>query len=244
MVKAILFDFGQTLVNSASGFREAEKIAKMRLFQDLQDQKSVKSWDTFLPVYRQLRKEFHQQSNFSRPALWQAVYRQFAGTGESRLLTQWEGDYWDTVKTHTQPFPEVNAVLDQLRQTYRLGLITNTQGQKTTGTHRIALFPQLETFFEIVIVAGEGGVPPKPDPSPFQQALSLLGIEPAQSIYVGDDWRIDVCGSKAVGMQPVWLKHHLVARNWPAGDPHVAVITALDQLPDLVASQFSSGAAP
>ena len=28
MIKAIIFDFGQTLVDSADGFRSAEKIAK------------------------------------------------------------------------------------------------------------------------------------------------------------------------------------------------------------------------
>ena len=32
MIKAILFDFGQTLVDSADGFRAAETIAKEKIF--------------------------------------------------------------------------------------------------------------------------------------------------------------------------------------------------------------------
>ena len=32
-------------------------------------------------------------------------------------------------------------------------MITNTQGQGISGAHRLSLFPDLETFFEIIIVA-------------------------------------------------------------------------------------------
>ena len=35
MIKAILFDFGQTLVDSADAFRAAEKEAKDRLFAQI-----------------------------------------------------------------------------------------------------------------------------------------------------------------------------------------------------------------
>ena len=33
MIKAVIFDFGQTLVNSADGFRTAEKQAQDKLFK-------------------------------------------------------------------------------------------------------------------------------------------------------------------------------------------------------------------
>ncbi len=36
MIKAILFDFGQTLVDSSDGFRQAEKDAQAVIFQDLE----------------------------------------------------------------------------------------------------------------------------------------------------------------------------------------------------------------
>ncbi len=70
MIKAILFDFGQTLADSAEGFRSAEKGAETRMFEDL----GLASWQDFLSGYRKLRQEFHANSNFSRVALWQAIY--------------------------------------------------------------------------------------------------------------------------------------------------------------------------
>jgi FMN phosphatase YigB (HAD superfamily) len=52
-------------------------------------------------------------------------------------------------------------------------------------------------------------------------------------VYVGDDWRIDVGGSRAAGLKPVWLKHERVQRNWPEVTSDVPVITRLDQLFEL-----------
>ncbi|MCG6909285.1 MAG: HAD family hydrolase [Deltaproteobacteria bacterium] len=230
-MKAILFDFGQTLVNSADGFKAAEKDAKEKLYAEL-DPDEV-PWDRFLGEYRKRRKAFHQQSNFSRPAIWQAVCEPFGLTPDRERLQAWESDYWETVKSLTTPFPETMTVLEKLRERFRLGLVTNTQGQKNAGTHRLALFPRLERFFEVVVVAGEGGVPPKPDPEPFNQCLQRMDLAPQETLYVGDDWRIDICGARDAGLRPVWLKHRSVKRNWPDVEPFEPTITGLEQLLDL-----------
>ena len=230
-MKAILFDFGQTLVNSAGGFKAAEKEAKEKLYADL-DPGQV-SWDRFLEEYRRLRKAFHQESNFSRPAIWQSVYDTFACKPEPDKLNAWEERYWEQVKALTTPFPETLDVMGALKKHYRLGLITNTQGQKNTGTHRIALFPELEHFFEVIVVAGEKGIPPKPDPVPFRKCLEAMNLRPKEAAYVGDDWRIDICGAGDVGMRAIWLKHHSVQRNWPEVKDSGPVIKSLKELLEL-----------
>jgi FMN phosphatase YigB (HAD superfamily) len=56
MIKAVIFDFGQTLVDSADGFRKAEKEAQDRLFKDL----SLTLKDKFLDNYRRIRQQFHE----------------------------------------------------------------------------------------------------------------------------------------------------------------------------------------
>ena len=155
MIKAIIFDFGQTLVDSADGFRSAEKIAKEIIFLNLFPSANENQWQTFLTEYRQIRKRFHTKSNFSRPAIWQAVYDRFNCRADSKKLTQMETEYWELVKSRTIPFPETISVLEKLAKEFQLGMITNTQGQKTSGTHRIALFPDIEKFFETIIIAGE-----------------------------------------------------------------------------------------
>jgi len=228
MIKAIIFDFGQTLVDSANGFRTAEKQAQDKLFANL----GLTVREDFLTIYRRLRKEFHERSDFSRNSLWREVFYLYCVAPEPGRLEKWEAEYWETVKSRTTIFPEAEDVLESLSARYEVALITNTQGQKTTGTHRISLFPELEKFLRVIIVAGENGIPPKPDPQPFRLCLEKLKIEAGQALYVGDDYRIDICGARDSGLHPVWLKHHSVRRNWPEVQTSVPVITNLKQLLD------------
>ncbi|OGO20304.1 MAG: hypothetical protein A2Z14_18445 [Chloroflexi bacterium RBG_16_48_8] len=229
MINAFLFDFGQTLVDSSDGFREAEKIAETRIFSEL----GLESWSEFLAEYRRLRKDYQAQSNFSRATLWHDLYDHFGRESDRESLIEMELEYWDVVKSNTRPFPETFMVLEQLSSNYRLGMITNTQGQQSSDTHRMSLFPELEEFFEAIVVAGQDDIPPKPDPAPFQFCLNSMNISPGEAIYVGDDWRIDICGAADVGLQPIWIKHHLVSCTWPNVETRVPVITNLEQLLEL-----------
>ena len=230
MIKAVLFDFGQTLVDSSAGFKLAEKTAQEKIFHHL----GVSQRDGFMAHYRRIRKEHHASSNFSRPAMWNELYYYYCAASDTAKLLEWETQYWETVKANTVPFPETMAVLKELSKSCKLGLISNTQGQKSSGAHRLALFPQIEHYFSAIIISGEGGIPPKPHGEPFDLCLSELGVSPAEAVHVGDDWRIDVCGAKDAGIHPVWLKHYSVRRNWPQVQTDAPIIDSLDKLPDIV----------
>ena len=226
MIKAVLFDFGQTLANSADGFRVAEKEIQTKIFRDL----TLPSWEKFLANYRKIRQEFQASFSFFRKAIWQKVYSHYDREPEMRLLEEWESDYWKIVKDQTTLFPETERTLRNLLLEYQLALITNAQQQNNSDNHRLGQFPKLKRFFPVTVMAGEFGVPSKPDRTPFLLCLESLGIAPSEAIYVGDDWHIDICGARNVGIQPVWLQHHLVRRSWPTANTSVPVITSLDQL--------------
>ncbi len=229
MLKAIIFDFGQTLVDAADGFRAAEKAAQAKLFANM----SLTLHDDFMANYRRIRKEFHDRSNFSRISLWREVYFYYCLAFDDRLLETWETEYWETVKAKTSIFPETIGVLKDLSAKYQLGLISNTQGQRHTGSHRLSQFPELEKYFQEIIIAGENGIAPKPDPQAFHLCLEGLNLKPSEAVYVGDDYRIDVCGSVEAGLHAVWIQHHSVNRTWPDVSTSVPIIASLDQLLDL-----------
>lgn len=229
MIKAMLFDFDQTLVNSAEGFRCAEKQAQKKIFQDL----AITSWDDFLSAYRRLRKQFHEESNLSRKALWEEVYWHYCRQCDSSVLEKWENDYWQTIKAQTTLFPETLSVLQNLACRYKLAVITNTQAQTSSQKHRVVEMQRLTECFDIVIVAGESGLSPKPDNSAFMTCLEALGIDRTQAVYVGDDWRTDICGAADAGLEAIWIKHHLLSRSWPDVETSVPVITDLKSLLDI-----------
>jgi HAD superfamily hydrolase (TIGR01549 family) len=229
IIKAIIFDFGQTLVDAADGFRRAEKEAQKKLFAD----PGLNPKEDFLATYRRIRNDLHDRSNFSRKSMWQEVYHFYGLRPDTRLLETWETDYWETVKANTTLFPETTGVLKSLSSKYQLGMITNTQGQQRTGTHRFSQFPQLESYFKVIIVAGENGIPPKPDPAPFRLCLQELNLQPSTAVYVGDDYRIDICGARNAGLHAVWLKHHSVSRMWPDVQTSTPIIRSLVELLDI-----------
>ena len=217
------------MVNSADGFRTAEKEAQQKLHAAL----SRVPWGDFIERYREIRKAFHDRSEFSRVAIWRAVFDALGQEGEDPALERWEEEYWATVNRRTVLFPEATEVLGKLAVDYRLALVTNTQSQVKSEAHRLSEFPVLEQSFEAIVVAGARGIAPKPDPQPFRLCLARLGLGAAEAVFVGDDYRIDVCGAIDVGMRSIWLKHRSVARNWPSVSTTVPVIRGLDELLDL-----------
>lgn len=73
----------------------------------------------------------------------------------------------------------------------------------------------------------------KPDPSTFHHVLERLGLDPSRAVFVGDRPVDDVWGAQKAGMRAVWRPHPAAP---PLGDVMPdAVITSLDELPDLVA---------
>lgn len=126
MIKAIVFDYGQTLVDSSAGFRMAEKQARETLADLLPS-----GDDTFVHHYREVRSRFHAASNFSRVAMWQQALEPYDLTIEPGRLETMEHAYWQLVRDHTRLFPETLSVLRKLYRRYRLAIISNTQGERS-----------------------------------------------------------------------------------------------------------------
>ncbi|UCE64234.1 MAG: hypothetical protein JSU59_03580, partial [Nitrospirota bacterium] len=102
MIKAVLFDFSQTLADTAEGFRLAEEETQTRLFANLK----LDSWDGFQTAYRKTRREFHGKSNFSRLALFREIFIQFGQEANPSFLVDLENEYWQMVRSNTRLFPE------------------------------------------------------------------------------------------------------------------------------------------
>ena len=165
--------------------------------------------------------------------MWQEVYRLYGLEVTIGGVQTMESEYWETVKRCTKPFGETNRVLSELVDRYKLAIISNTQGRADRARHRISEFPELERHFDTVVIAGESGIPPKPDPLPFCVCIERLQLGMDEVVFVGDDWSIDIEGAMNVGIRAVWLKHRSVKRNWPAVETAVPVIESLDELLEL-----------
>src|SRR5262249_11860445 len=69
---------------------------------------------------------------------------------------------------------------------------------------------------------------PKPHRAPFDRALSLLEVVPADALFVGDDHRWDIVGAQNAGLRPVLLGSDLPeSRRDHLTIPNLAGTTAL-----------------
>jgi putative hydrolase of the HAD superfamily len=106
-------------------------------------------------------------------------------------------------------YEETISVLQDLGKKMPLLLLTNgapdLQKEKIEGV-------QLTQYFKHIVISGAFGKG-KPDPSIFEYALSLLGIQPHEGIMVGDKLTTDIIGSLGVGMKSVWINRHQVKRS-------------------------------
>ena len=107
-------------------------------------------------------------------------------------------------------YEETFEVLDQLKGKYKLLLLTN--GSPDLQKEKLAGVPQLEPYFDHIVISGEFGEG-KPAASIFEHAMSLLGIGPEEGVMIGDKLTTDILGSNTVGMRNMWINRHDLPRT-------------------------------
>lgn len=120
-------------------------------------------------------------------------------------------------------FADTVTTLELLANHYQLGVITNGNAD----VRRLGL----ADYFSFILCAEELGVG-KPDPKPFQEALSRSGISAEQAVHIGDHPGDDIAGARAAGWRAVWFNPENKA--WAGDDEADAQIRSLGELPLLL----------
>ncbi len=93
-------------------------------------------------------------------------------------------------------------VLADLRSSWRLGILTN--GPPSIQARKIDALG-LPRLVDSVVYAEDHGTG-KPEPRPFFEIATRVGVTPSRCVFVGDDlWR-DVHGARQVGMRTVRIR--------------------------------------
>ena len=135
------------------------------------------------------------------------------------------------------PLPDVSArALAALRPTWKLGVLTNgVAAIQARKVHALGLAPLVDT---VVYATELGRGLGKPEPAPFREILTRLGVEPSHAVFVGDDEWCDIAGAHRAGMRTV----RLTAWTGLVGESRAdSVIHSLAELPWLVDSLLSKG---
>ncbi len=111
--------------------------------------------------------------------------------------------------------PHHGELLRRLARRYRLALVSNFD-YTPTAVGILETAGVADLFTAMVVSDGIGWR--KPRREIFDEALRLVGVRPAEALFVGDRAELDVLGAHGVGMDAAWLN--------PAREPLPAGVSA------------------
>lgn len=125
---------------------------------------------------------YDQFANF--PAFFAALYDYFASPAPWFL------------------YPDTLPFLDYWRaQGVTLGVLSNFD----TRIHAVLRSLQLADYFDSVTISAEAAAA-KPDPQIFQTALAKHRCSPSAAWHIGDSFKEDYEGARAIGIRAIWLE--------------------------------------
>jgi epoxide hydrolase-like predicted phosphatase len=94
---------------------------------------------------------------------------------------------------------EMPPLLRELRERYRLAVISNTS-RRNLGEY-LAIQRGLDGLFDVVVSSADAGIA-KPDPKIYQMALQLMGIAPQEALFI-DDLERNTLAAEALGIPSI-----------------------------------------
>ncbi|MGD7654697.1 MAG: HAD family hydrolase, partial [Verrucomicrobiales bacterium] len=185
MLKAVLFDLDQTLLN-----RDATFVSFMRI--------QHRRYASLMPGvteddYVAALRRFDLNGYTEKDEMFAKACELLGIPGEAGRLVE---DFKSIYGSEPVVFADSLATLEKLRGRYRLGMVTNgrTYAQNQKITHS-----GLRSYFEDIRVSETEGVE-KPDARIFLRCVEALGVEPAEAVYIGDHAENDVVAAISAGL--------------------------------------------
>ena len=206
MIKAVFFDLYQTLVRYQPSQEELEaKALKSFGINVTADALHHPILTANEYIYQQIAKRpLSQRTREETMALYmeyQRIFLKEAGiTAEERVVLGLLG-MMQQAKMDLVLFDDVPAALDGLKKRgLKLGLISNIERDMTATLNKLSLSSRLD----FVVTSQDAGFT-KPQPEIFRYALKQAGVLPAEAVYIGDQYQVDIIGAQKAGMKGILL---------------------------------------
>ncbi|MDE6469562.1 MAG: HAD-IA family hydrolase [Eubacterium sp.] len=195
MIKAVLFDFDETLQDRTAAFENYMDTFLSDFCPDISDVEIEK---------RKEEMRVTGNGGYVNREEWYASLAeswQWTDAPSSKILAE----HYDTkFGDHNVIFPDSAKLLCELKNRgYIVGIITN--GPSVLQHHKLDT-SGLREYCDITVVSGDIDIH-KPDPTIFTYTANKLGLNCEECIYVGDHPINDIQGSLAAGMKPIRMNY-------------------------------------
>lgn len=195
MIKAVLFDFDETLQDRTEAFERYMDTFFADFCPDISKAEIEK------------RKEDMRITGnggyVNREDWYQMLIARWCWSDAPSNVAL--ANHYDTkFGDHNVIFPNSAPLLQELKNRgYIVGVITN--GPSYLQHHKLET-SGLQEYFDIVVVSGDVGIH-KPDPELFRYTADRLGLRTDECVYVGDHPINDIKGATDAGMKAIRMNY-------------------------------------
>lgn len=213
MIKACLFDFDYTLVDSHIGIVKCFRIVLERhKFTSVNDDAIKRT------IGKTLEKSFSI----------------LTGITDDKELFKLREEYRKEADVYMNPnthlFPDTVSTLTTLKES---GLMVGIISTKYRFRFMEVMNKHFAANFFNILIGNEDIKQPKPHPESIYQALDELHIHPDEMIYVGDS-TVDGETAKNAAVPFVGVTTGMTTEYELATYPHLAIINSLQELPTII----------
>ena len=199
MIKGILIDFGGTIdsdgIHWFDQFRDAYALVA--------DIPEPLLWDAYVHTERTLGRnpiigpDYTFCKTLQTKIALQTEYLQLHGitvTAQDTILDTCYNKVVKHISTVSKP------LLERLSAQYPMVLVTNFYGNMHTVLKEFGL----DHLFKDVVESAVVGVR-KPDPQIFRLGVAVLGLEPQETVMIGDSLEKDILPAQSIGCQTIQI---------------------------------------
>ena len=189
MIKAILFDLDNTLIDRQKAFKEMLYRTFSKYFND----------ETYIDTLVSDMLSFDNNGTVERIIAFQKLIDKYKikEFKAEELTKNWNNESGNVVYL----FEDVIDTLIQLKKKYKLAIVTNgnyaSQKRKLDNVN-------LYELLDYTLISDEIGIR-KPDPRIFKYACEKLKLKENECIYVGDSYARDIVGAINAGLDAIYV---------------------------------------
>jgi putative hydrolase of the HAD superfamily len=231
-ITTVLFDLGGTLVTMSSAYHgEYWTRAVTRTISLLKENGYNISPQDFEREYLRINNaylEFEHKTYIDVERRYQlsAVLNQLGIPTQpnDKIIRETLHTIFQEVLDESQLCPGAVETIKQLRQKYKVGLVTNNSSSDHVWW-TLRKF-RMKPLFQIIIISAEIGLR-KPHLGIFTLALKQMHSKPSQTVYIGDSETADIIGAKNAGMKTILIKRD------PQPELHTTPDGIVEELPQI-----------
>ena len=243
MIRAVLFDYGGTLVKEKQRWDEIRKASDRRVFRTLRaaglrttfrkfEQANTEVFEKFRAIEAAEGRDIPDKTKYLE--LVDRLFGDLSAPRRESLAHEATEAFWSEGSKNFAIRRDTKPSLSKLKEMgILMGVVSNHHNSEALIDHLSAL--GILDFFQPVVASCEAGWR-KPDPRIFRLCLSRMGVSPEEAIFVGDLLDFDILGAKGVGMHSVLIPDRVTGyRNVESVVKPDFVVRKLTEVPDIVA---------